>query len=452
LSLSYTWWISSTSGSEILSAILFLFLAVFSVWSIIITSKEFEEKDEWYIAFWYVATIWWFIFNMWLLNLSNILEFWMYLILSLSCFYGWHFLKNAKTKYQHTSLYSMWILTLIIGLFNLIPELNIYSSLAIAYSSLIFGGLYIFNSKKIERLITYALLSCIWAIISIITVNVEIESFKTAFIILALIPAMAWYFISKKSKNEEYIEYWKTYSIFAVAIAGLFVLVDFLKYLDFQFIIYYIPVLASLLYILKKNVSNKIKSNILCFSIGWFIIGYFGLFFSLLGDLYPSPLDTYIFTNWWLFADWIVIKWILATFIFFLGLKISRELEDESMEKRPWFILVILLYSSLLLIISYIIFAIMNDLWMTEKLDWVRAIISSIWWIVLSIHMLLIWIRKWKRFYSEKLLWLLLLFLTVIKIIFYDMETTSTENKIIVLIITGWILMMFSYLVQKNDG
>jgi hypothetical protein len=49
-SLSYTAGVSSISNSDTLSAVLFLFLAVFSIWSIIITSKEFEEEDEGYIA------------------------------------------------------------------------------------------------------------------------------------------------------------------------------------------------------------------------------------------------------------------------------------------------------------------------------------------------------------------------------------------------------------------
>jgi hypothetical protein len=54
-----------------------------------------------------------------------------------------------------------------LAFFNIIPELNTYSSLAIAYSSLVFGWLYTQDYSKNERLFSYGLLSIIGAFLSI---------------------------------------------------------------------------------------------------------------------------------------------------------------------------------------------------------------------------------------------------------------------------------------------
>ena len=137
---------------DLLSIGLFFVLAVFSIFSIIISSKEFEENDEGYIAFWYIATVLWFILNANLLNqIPDFITSVFYILLSWVCFYWWYFLKNTKTRYQHTALYSMWVLTWVAAFFSLIPELNVYTSIIISYSSLIFAGLYLKDTSKDEK-------------------------------------------------------------------------------------------------------------------------------------------------------------------------------------------------------------------------------------------------------------------------------------------------------------
>ncbi len=453
--LSYTDWISTVTQSnffswEIFSAILFLFLAIFSMWSIIITSKQFEEKDEWYIAFGYIATILWFIFNLSLLtDITDITKSIFFVIISASCFYGWHFLRNTKTRFQHTSLYSAWILTIILAFFNIIPDLNLYSSLAIAYSSLIFGVLYYLDSKKFERLASYWLLSLIWAILSLWFIS-DIEGFKTIHVILALVPAMAWIFVVSKSDNENYKEFGRLYSFSAFIIACLYLIVDFFKYIDLEFFLFYISSLFMLVYILFSKISHESKSSSLRFVITWFVIGYIWIFFLLLKSIYPAPTDTFLITNGGLFSDLVITKWILAVVIFFLWLKISRNLQKKQIEERPSFLLVIMWYTSLLLIGNYIFYALVNDFWVDSNHGWIRAIIITIWWVLIALYMLITWIKKGEKYRSEKLLWLLLLFLTIFKIALYDMSMMWMENKIIILMTVGWFLMIFSYFVHSK--
>ena len=456
--LSYSEWISSIAtnsffSSEIFSAILFLFLSIFSMWSIIITSKQFEEKDEWYIAFWYIATILWFIFNLWLLgDISDITKTVFFALLSWSCFYGWYFLRSTKTRFQHISLYAWWILSLVLAFFNLIPELNTYSSLAIAYSSLIFGWIYMIDSTKIERLISYGLLSLIWAILSILYIyDWGVESFRTLHIVLALVPAMAWYFIAKHWENENHTELAMIYSVSAFVLAVMFIVVEFLQYFNLWFLVYFIPTLSALIYIsVSEKISDNTKSIVLRSSIIWFLLGYIGIFFTLLGSIYPAPTDIFIFTGNWALWDWTLIKWVFASVILFLWLSISRDLQTRQETSRPSFVLVILGYTSLLLIVNYIILAIMNDLSISSEHWWYRAIAMTIWWVLIAIFMLVTWVKKWYIYRSEKLLWLLLLGLTLLKVILYDLSTMDMQNKIIILMVVGWALMMFSYLVHTK--
>jgi hypothetical protein len=42
-------------------------------------------------------------------DVSSLMKSLFYLVLSGSSFYGWYFLKNTKTRYQHTSLYALGI-------------------------------------------------------------------------------------------------------------------------------------------------------------------------------------------------------------------------------------------------------------------------------------------------------------------------------------------------------
>lgn len=299
-----------------------------------------------------------------------------------------------------------------------------------------------------KRIMTYGLLASIWAMLSGLHIYDIWSNFKSLYFIISLIPLMLLYFVSKKWNNKTHQEISLTVSSAAAIMAWLAFLVDILQYLNFEFIIFYVFTLISLIYILKRKIADDMKSVILRYSMSWFIFWYLALFSTLLGDIYPSPTDIFIFSNWGIFSNWIFVKWLFATVILFLALHISLNFQELSGKKRPTYLLFIPAYVHLLIFGNYIIFALINDLWIEH--EWIKSVITSIWWIMLSTYMLLAWMKKVKTHTILKKMWLYLFFLTIIKIIFYDMETMSMENKIIVLIIVGWILMAFSFFVQKK--
>ena len=441
------------------SALLFLVLALFSIWSIIVTSLEYREKDEGYISFGYVATIFWLILNLNILDISWIYVWIIFLIFGVSAFAGWYYLKeNSKSRIQHISLYSIWVFSLIMTFLAFVPELNKYSSLFIVYTSLIFGGLYLYDNSKKERLYAYFGFSFVWALVAINPSVLNDVNHEDIYIILALIPASLSYFITRNTKSDNLKTVSSFYSIMSSIIIAIILLinifwylVDFVKLLNNIFIFFYIIPLISLIYISRnKNINNKEKSTILNYTMLWFIVWYFNMFFILLSNIYPAPLDSNFFKWLWFLSDWKIIYGIFAIIISYFWLKISNKLRETKEKNNPTDLFTILFYSSLFVLGNYVIYAIINDLWFSAESGWIRAISATLFWIILAIYMLISWIKWWKEHKTEKFLGLTLLFITVWKIILYDMATMPMSNKIIVLMIAWSLLLSFSYFTHKN--
>lgn len=60
-------------------------------------------------------------------------------------------------------------------------------------------------------------------------------------------------------------------------------------------------------------------------------------------------------------------------------------------------------------------------------------------------------IKLGAKYHSEKLLELLLLGITLIKIILYDISTIEMQSKIIVLMVVGAAILLFSYVVRSRN-
>ncbi len=438
---------------ELFTAILFFALVIFLTWSILLSARQFEEKDDGYLALGYLAPIIWFVYNIrGLETLSNITEGILFALIAASCFAGWHVLLKLKTRFQHITLYAAGLFSSVLAFFAFLPELDIYSSIAIAYLSLIFGVIYVINPSKIERLISYGIISFMGSFLSLTYIlDYSVLSYRTLYIIVALLPAMCGYFIAKRGGRREFIAIAKVYSFSAFIIALMFVIKEFIEYIDLNFLLFHVFPLVIFGYIAffnkfsKDKDTHELKSGLLRLVMAWFALGFIPTFFALISSIYPAPTDTFIFTRTEMPTDWVLIKGISATIIFFLGLSISRRLQSEQVEKRPSFILVISGFTTLLLAGNYIIYAIINDLNVSISYGGPRAMATTIWWVSIAIYMLFIGIKFGKRHHSEKLLGLILLAITVGKILLYDISALSMQYKILILMVVGVALLLFSY-------
>jgi uncharacterized membrane protein len=148
--------------------------------------------------------------------------------------------------------------------------------------------------------------------------------------------------------------------------------------------------------------------------------------------------------------EWHSIKAIIVITGLFIGLDASRKMQLKNQESRPSFLLVILGYAILLLFLNYTANALINDFGIDGSSGGPRAVVTTIIWLSIAIWMLMTGIRKKELYKAEKFLGLLLLAITITKVLFYDLETMSTDKKIIVMMIVGGGLMMFSYYVQHK--
>jgi hypothetical protein len=92
-------------------------------------------------------------------------------------------------------------------------------------------------------------------------------------------------------------------------------------------------------------------------------VGFFYSFFYFLAMLAPHLADDhYFFLDGAVFGNWEYIKGIFALVTYFLALSISRDIQRRENTDRPSFLLVIMAYTTLLLLVNYAIITICNDL------------------------------------------------------------------------------------------
>lgn len=469
LGISTLWNLSSSSGiniarpdnffsSEFFTAILFLALVVFSIWSILLSAKRFAEKDEGYLSLGYIAPVIWFAYN--IENLKSVTDSMvaiLYVVVAVACFTGWHYLTGTKNKWQHTALYAAGLLSVFLAVFTFLEEFDVFTSMLIAYSSLLFGILYVINSERLDRFISYLIISLVGSLLSLHHILVTEPQFKTLLIVVALLPAMSAYLIAKNGNDKSILAAAKNYSVVWTIVASLFVIAEFVEYLEISFLIFYLAPLVFLGYMsylqltAPTQMSHDARSFNLRLVLGWFALGFIPTFFYLVTSIYPAPTDTYIFTHTDAPTDWVMIKGIVATVILFIGLWLSRKLQLEQVVARPSFILVIFGFATLLLSGNYIISAIANDLNIAHVDGGPRAIATTLWWSAIAIYMLYQGIKLGKKYHAEKLLGLFLLGITLVKVILYDISTMGMQNKIIVLMMVGGAMLLFSYRVRSKD-
>lgn len=444
--------------SEIFTAILFTGLVIFSILSILLSAKQFKQKDDGFLSLGYIVPVIWFAFNISNLNsVSDIITGILFIIIAATCFVGWHTLRDEETKFQHTALYASGLISAALALFAFFEEFNVITSILIAYASLFFGFLNIVGERKMERFLSYILVSLTGSILSIYHILEADLQFETVLIIIALLPAMSARLIAHYAGQEKLFPLATAYSIVWSVIAFLFVLADLLDYIDFDFLVFYLIPLTVLSYVAfvqktaPDSISHAAKSLMLRIPLVWFAIGFLATFLELVISVYPAPTNTYLFTNTSLPTDWTLINGIFATLILFIGLYISRKLQLEQVIKRPSFILVIFGFATLLLTGNYIISAIANDLNVSLESGGARAIATTLWWAAIAIFMLYKGIKLGKKYHAEKLLGLLLLGITVFKVIIYDISTMDMQNKIIVLMMVGGAMLIFSYFVRSKN-
>ncbi len=456
--LSYTGNISevtaSVFSSHSISAVLFLVLVGFAIMSIAYSSRYFAAKDEPFVTLGYLLPLLWFFVNinrLW--DVNTYFESVLYILLTIAYFVGWYFIRQQdSSRYQHLALYVGWTISIVLAIIALFPEFNAFTSIFIAYVWLVFWLIYLLDPTKGERLLTSILLSFFGAVFAfgyIYDNNSDVVN-ATTFAIIALIPAILTYPITKLAGKtpKDMLNLSRVYSIIALIIAALLIIDKFLSYVDFVFAFFILPAFLIVLYakMTDKAASRGTLLRFGCILLG---IGFVPSFLYLVSNLAPGVANNeHFWVDGGLLANWHIVKAVFAIATIFIGLTLSRKIQIQEKSERPSFLLVIFGYATLLLVVNFCIVTFANDIGVEFSTGGPRAIATTFWWIILAIWMITLGIREGHMYRSEKLLGLLLLFITIFKIGLYDLAAMDSSKKTIVLIFTGILLMAFSYMLQ----
>jgi uncharacterized membrane protein len=159
-------------------------------------------------------------------------------------------------------------------------------------------------------------------------------------------------------------------------------------------------------------------------------------FFTLLDRIYPAPVGIFPFHS-----EESLIG-ITSAIIFYFLLKKQRDMATVTKE-HPSFFLTLLAVVSTLLIVNHELITSFNYLEI-EKIDQqtfgFRALTTTIWWVSLSAYLIYRG-SKVLNYKPEKILGLVLLGISVLKIVFYDLTHVNNNLKIVILIVVGAIML-----------
>ena len=458
--LSYSGVIQSEPSfltSQSFSIFLLVILVIMSIAAIASSSRYFtEKKDEVKLSFGYLVPLGWFLMQIGAFSdVSITVQVTAFLVISFAYFISWYILRPlANSRYQHIAVYVGAMISLVFAIVALFPEFSVYSSIFIAYIGLVFAVIYVLEGNKWERILASILFSFFWwslALIHIYGQNGDVVTYPTLFAVFSLVPAILLAVLVRlQGQAPKWVtDFVNIYSVTATVIALFIIVIKFIQVIDFGFAFFVFPGFLIVLWVFFHGPAVQNRGSLMRIGTVLLSIGFFGSFFYFIANLAPHVADDeFFFKDGAIFDNWNFIKGIFAVATYFMALSISREIQKTENVDRPSFLLVIIGYTSLLLMVNFVIITICNDLGIVLESGGPRAIGTTIWWIILSIGMLMVGIHFGRGYRSEKLLGLILLLLTIAKIAFYDLATMNMDKKIIVLMVVGGCIMMFSYYLQ----
>jgi hypothetical protein len=445
--------------SPTLSVILFVILVLATVYSILSSSRHYSTDEDGLVSIGYMLPIVWLVLNMqYFANLNTLLIVAAYIVVAIGYYAGWWYLRDQNKKFQHMGLYAGAIIALIFAVFAFFPSNDAYVGILIAWLGILFAFLFALDGKRTERLIAYMIFSAMGAGITLFAIvdGSGIYPYPTALSLLALAPAALGYFVQLLAKGDKKTQTLRdvmtAYSVFFGAIMVMILIANVLIKLPITLVFCTIPALVLVLYTLADR-GHPARGKILYTAMGLLFVGFIGDFLFFVERIVPHAADMDLFVRNGVFT-WSnrLTEATIALIAMFVALRVSREIQVDNQEYRPSFILVIFAYATLVLVVNYLIIVAFNQAGVsTVSIGGPRAVATTLWWIIVACTMLMVGVRNGFLYRSEKLLGLLLLAITVIKIIAYDLSTMPTDKKIIVLMVVGWLLLALSYFFQTKN-
>lgn len=391
-------------SSETFTVLLLTLLVAMSIWGIALSCRYFTtKKEEVILSLGYLVPLAWFIIQTeQFTNPRQSVVVISFVVIAVVYFFAWYMLRPLQnTRYQHIAVYAGGIIALILGATKWFPDMNLYTSLLIAYGSLVFMALYYFDTTaKGERLLSAVLFSGFGAVMALSYIYIgseEIIKYPTTWAVISLIPAMLLLpgARSQQKTPATVLQFLTAYSGLAFVIAVLLVLLKFLDMFDLFFVLFILPGFAIIVWTYFMDATDKGRKDLMPLGVAWMSVGFFTSFIYLVANLAPHMADeTFFFKNGEIWKNAYFFKALIAMIGYFLALSVSRDIQRVEKTNRPSFLLVILGYTTLLLLVNFAIITICNDLDIAKTTGGIRAIGTTLWWIILAITMIMIGVSR----------------------------------------------------------
>lgn len=443
-----------------LSVIIMTIIVILSLYALVQSSQtNTEEHHDTFLSIGYLVPLGWFLSQLHIMLPAHTgIKIVSYVAIAVAYFLCWYLLRPLKhSRYQHIGAYVGGIIALVFAVSNAFGDtFNLYSSTAVVYIGLILACLNYIITAKGERVLSAIILTIfgsIFALFYLYTSGEYTQLERIAWAIGILFPASVLYFIGKTQSSTPEVakQYLFKHSFVAWIVVIAIIIFELAESINFEFLLFVLPGFITTIAALFYPKDSKDRLQLVKIGSLFVSIGFFGSFFYFVAKLVPHIADNdYLFRNGGILQNWNFLKAVLAIATYAIALHVLRAPQYDKKEHGMIFFTSTILYASLLLVVNFIIIVAANEANVAQTTGGIRAILTTIWWILLSIFLLILGIRKGSVYSNEKMLGLILLGLTIGKIALYDLATMEMNKKIIVLMIVGGALMLFSYFLQKK--
>jgi hypothetical protein len=450
----------------IISATLCAIIVGLHLFAMAQNSKFFQKESDPYLIAGYLLPLGWYalIMNTAIEDaLTAQTKALFFLAVCFFYFSAWHYLRKINDSGKHYALYVGGVLSLLLGLSALAPNFMEYNGIVASLIGLVFGVLYILRPVP-QREISFLLFVICGIILTLEYITegsiegtfwilegtfLSIFQKTTLFLSATLSPFLLSFFFPRREDESHELESFRKIGAFLSVFIILFLfLKDIFHIIEIpaQYIYFTIPsaIIAITLFIKKDTSTESISTQISIATLLAFI-GYFYTFFQFLEWFYPSPPSN----NFPLQTSESLIA-LTTVIALFLLLKKKRQITNESKEND--YFLTFFFYLTVFQLITNEILSAYNyfpEMIQNESIQGIRAFSISLWWGILAGGMIFLGIKS-NKFTNEKNLGLGLIFISILKIFFYDLSHVDTNLKVFLFLILGSIILAISYFAHKK--
>lgn len=427
--------------------------------SMCVNAKNFEKETDPYLLAGYLLPLAWFVTSM---NsfLDTYLDVRVLAELLLGCaaiyFGGWHYIRRTLNQARHTALYVGGIISVILAVSKLQPELNHLDGPVITLVAILFGILYRTNPLP-QRELSYFIFSFFGFIVTLRHLDQvsipDVGIFKNTTLVLAfsLLPFLLGTFFPHREDEHEQLVAFRGFAYYgAGGLIFLLLLKDLVSVENIprSFVFLTLPSFIAARMSFKKT-STQFKFGMIKLSLVLAAAGFLTTFMVFLERFSPFPNQIKFLSTAQSFVglSTIVVLWILQI----NAKKLLRQEPDASVFfDAAWrFLMVFSLYLILWSTFTHEILALLNTLGFVGMA--VKNFATTVWWVCLSGSLIFIGVND-ATLNNHKNIGFSLLSLTILKILFVDLNLYQNPNfKIIVFLLIGFLMLFISYIANKKS-